>query len=124
MSKRPILIARKSNLQVYNEFISLIKIVELQEAINGPLKRLLETYTEAFEDNLDKFLNISKLKMALFLTVLLFCYFFLWIPYLLKLNSWIRRTINMVNMIPAEIVDENSVLKEAFIGTDLLESIK
>jgi len=94
------------------------------EAIDPPLKDLINSFDSSFEDYLKFILVIEKIKFVAFLTCLLVIFLFLWVPYLKRLSMKIFRTKGMLNMIPMDIISKSEQLKYMFTSGSLLNAVK
>lgn len=102
----------------------LINLGAIQDKIMPALQALLSKYIDTFQNYLDKFLTIERIRFTIFILGSFAIFFFLWTPYLKKVRDDIWRTKGMLNMIPMEIITKNENLKNIFTSGELMQAIQ
>ena len=63
-------------------------------------------------------------KLGAFILLIIFIFVGVWTPYLANLSKKIWKTKGMLNMIPLDIIKNNSVLEEHILAKDIILAMK
>ena len=63
-------------------------------------------------------------KLGAFIFLIIFIFVGVWTPYLQNLSKKIWKTKGMLNMIPLDIIKNNSVLEEHILAKDIIQAMK
>ncbi|CAD8148889.1 unnamed protein product [Paramecium pentaurelia] len=66
---------------------------------------------DLISSGMDNIQNIQLILLIIFIVLLVSIFLFVWIPFLNGLNTQINQTIEMLNMIPLEVVKENKSIR-------------
>jgi hypothetical protein len=63
-------------------------------------------------------------KLGAFIGLIIFIFVGVWTPYLRNLSKKIWKTKGMLNMIPLDVIKNNSVLEEHILAKDIILAMK
>lgn len=63
-------------------------------------------------------------KLGAFIVLIIFIFVGVWTPYLKNLSKKIWKTKGMLNMIPLDVIKNNSVLEEHILAKDIILAMK
>ena len=94
------------------------------EFINDALKHLRIKFIVDMEKTLKNSQRFEMYKLGAFTFMIIFIFVGVWAPYLKNLSKKIWKTKGMLNMIPLDIIQKNSVLEEHILAKDIISAMK
>ena len=94
------------------------------EFINDALKLLRDNFIVNMQAALANSQKFEMYKLGAFIVLIIFIFVGVWTPYLKNLSKKIWKTKGMLNMIPLDIIKNNSVLEEHILAKDIILAMK
>lgn len=94
------------------------------EFINDALKQLRNRFIVNMQTSLTYSQKFEMYKLGAFIVLIIFIFVGVWTPYLKNLSKKIWKTKGMLNMIPLDVIKNNSVLEEHILAKDIILAMK